>query len=343
MTLNILLVDDDHLQRKLVKDAAEIFQKGGLCEIVIDEVDNFSDGLAKLRSTSYDAAILDLRLDNDEKAKGNELLREIKSSLRYPVRVISGFLEDLEEGLSEDSIFVNICSRDEVDYNKIFTDFLEINKTGITGILNSKGRIESQLNDIFWKHIAFTLPEFIKLKKSNDSIDIEKALLRYIASHILEYLEIDSESKHEEIQAIEFYIKPPIKPPVFTGDIVKGPDNRYWVVLTPACDLATDTNRPVPKAEFVTIAAIETNEEVEKEKKEIKRLKTNSGELKYHYLPTTILFEGGFINFQQLRSVPIQEMNRFTVECVITSPFRKDIISRFANYYSRQGQPAFYQ
>ena len=176
---------------------------------------------------------------------------------------------------------------------------------------------------------------------------MEKMLLRYISSHISEYLELSDQNNFEAVHNLEFYIKPPIKTKIFTGDIVKcKKDNSLWVILTPACDLATDENRRSPKAKLVTLALIMPFERIVNGRAidEITKLKSNNLDLKYHYLPQTVLFGGGFINFQHVISVPIKAFtttDEFNVECVITNSFRKDIISRFANYYSRQGQPTF--
>lgn len=346
MNFQILIIDDDATQRKICSDAIELFNKINNCELQLIEAKNRDDGLAKLNERTNDAAIVDLRLENtSETAEGNEILREIKKNLRIPVRIVSGHLGDLDEDLSEQSYFYKSYGRDTVDYDAIFSDFINIYKTGITKILNNKGRIESDITNIFWKHISTILPKFIEQKEAQADWDIEKVLLRYISFHIQEYLEISIDNNFEPFHSIEYYIKPPVKDKIFTGDILKKKnDDSYWLVLTPACDLATDAHRPEPKAVFITLACIEKYGVVTEGKNggKIKQLERNNEDLKYHFLPNTILFEGGFINFQILRSVSTQSIkDDFEVELVISPPFKKDVISRFSAYYARQGQPVF--
>lgn len=346
--MQLLVVENEESQIKLVRDSVESFNKNNSHQIDLDIATSLEDGIRKLRSKYYDGAIVDLRLEqNDTVGLGNKILEEIKERLRFPVRVVSGHLGDLNPSLKEDNYLFKCHSRGDEDYETIFNEFVEIFNTGITSLLNNKGLIETNINTIFWKHISTILPEFIALKRRTPEFEIEKVLLRYISSHILEYLEISIDNNLEPFCNIEFYIKPPIKDKIFTGDIIKFvTEDRYGIILTPACDLATDTTRVAPKAEFVTIAYIYPFENVVdgKNSGDRRKLVSNSLDLKYHYLPQTVLFSGGFINFQNIVSVPITDIadqNKFIVECVITNPFRKDIISRFANYFSRQGQPSF--
>jgi len=348
MSINILVVENEEPQIKLLRDAIDIYNKKGGIPIVLDEATSLNQGLEKLRNNLYDGAIVDLRLEqNDTVGLGNQILKEIRTKLRFPVRVVSGHLGDLDPELQLENYLFKCKNRGDEEYDVILSEFSDIYSTGIIGILNNKGLIETNINNIFWKHISEILSEFVKCKKAKPGWDGEKVLLRYISSHILEYLEISIDNNLEPVYEIEFYIKPPVKEKIFTGDIIKfkGTDE-VGIILTPACDLATDAKRVQPKAEFVTVVIIEKADVIEKEKNsgDVKKLKSNSLDLKYHYLPKTILFNGGYINFQHVLSIPIKNIidkNKFEVECVVTNPFRKDIISRFANYFSRQGQPSF--
>jgi hypothetical protein len=348
MAINLLIVENEEPQIKLLRDAIEIYNRKGGVPIVLDEANNLNQGLEKLRTNAYDGAIVDLRLEqNDNIGLGNQILKEIKSKLRFPVRVISGHLGDLDPELQAQNYLFSCVSRGDEDYDIILSEFSKIHSTGIIEILNYKGLIERNINNIFWKHISEIISEFVNYKIANPGWDCERVLLRYISSHILEYLEISIDNNLEPVHNIEFYIKPPIKEKIFTGDIIKFKDsNNYGIILTPACDLATDIHRVKPKAKFVTVAYIYSYKDVTngRSPEHVTELEKNKLDLKYHFLPETILFIGGFINFQHILSIPIKDITdkaKFEVECVVTNPFRKDIISRFASYFSRQGQPTF--
>lgn len=347
--MKLLLVDDDTDQNKILQDAVDIFNKTSVIKVELDIAVDYTDGLGKIKTNNnYDGAIIDLRLEpNDLNGLGNILLKEIISNLRFPVRVITTHTGDLDPELQQETILFKCKGRGEQEYESVLNEFCEIFATGITLILNNQGQIQSNITNVFWKHISEVLPVFIDQKRVEPTWDGEKVLLRYISSHILEYLEISIDNNLEPVHNLEFYIKPPVKEKIFTGDIIKFKEKDiFGIILTPACDLATDLKRTTPKAQYTTLVMIELYEDVISGKNtgDIKKLKSNSLDLKYHYLPKTILFKGGFINFQNIVSIPTPELSNrlnFEVECVITNPFRKDIISRFANYFSRQGQPAF--
>lgn len=347
--MQLLVVDDNKSQNKLLQDAVDIFNSDSKIKITLDIVENLQDGLIKLRtSNTYDGAIVDLLLENNDKiGLGNQIIKEIMTKLRFPVRVITTHKGDLDPEFQIENCLFKCRGRGEEEYDFVFNEFVEIYLTGITGILNNKGQIESNVTNIFWKHISEILPEFINHKKENPSWDGERVLLRYISSHILEYLEVSIDNNLEPVHNIEFYIKPPVKEKLFTGDIIKFKKSEdFGIILTPACDLATDIHRTKPKAKFVTVACIYSYSDVinGRQQEHILELKKNNLDLKYHFLPETILFKGGFVNFQHIISIPIKEITNkenYEVECVITHPFRKDIISRFANYFARQGQPSF--
>ncbi len=347
--MKLLLVDDDISQNKLFLDAVEIFNAKNDVTITVDIAITYDDGLLKIKTNNnYDGAVIDLRLvPNDNEGLGNLLLKEIISNLRFPVRVITTHKGDLNPEFQIENILFKCRGRGEEEYEVVLGEFIRIFSTGITSILNNQGQIQSYITKVFWKHISEVLPEFITYKESTPNWDGEKVLLRYISSHILEYLEISIDNNLEPVHIIEFYIKPPVKEKIFTGDIIKFKDeNEFGIILTPACDLATDNHRTQAKAKFVTVACIYNYKRVinGRTEQQIEQLKRNSLDLKYHFLPSTRLFIGGFINFQHIISVPIKDFRnkeKIEVECIVTNPFRKDIISRFANYFSRQGSPDF--
>lgn len=342
--MNLLLIDDDEEQRQIFKDSVELFMKDNGCEIVVDEATTKDEGIRKLRDNSFDAAVVDLRLDkNHASSQGNEIIEEIKATKRLPITVISGHIGDLEDKFRAKTFFFDYYDRGSVDYDKILSQFCGIYNTGITKVLNNRGRIDADITNIFWKHFPTALPQFIKYKNDNPGSDVEKVVLRYLAAHIHEYLEIDADNNLDSFLDIEYYIKPLVKSNVFTGDILLSNEDRTaWVVLTPACDLAIDSKRTTPKAKFVTLALIDSFDNVQSGKKadQIKGLNGNRFDLRYHYLPHNELFHGGYIDFQCLRSVSIEKLQElYTPQAIITIPFRRDIISRFSMYYSRQGQP----
>jgi two-component system, chemotaxis family, chemotaxis protein CheY len=71
--LNVLLVDDNRVMRRAVRKA---LLASGLPDLVVEEVDNGCDALAKLEQVEPDLILCDWRMPE---MNGVELLRELRS------------------------------------------------------------------------------------------------------------------------------------------------------------------------------------------------------------------------------------------------------------------------
>ena len=243
----------------------------------------------------------------------------------------------MAENQSENKLFQKRLRTD--NFKNILKEIKNIYDTGITSFLVTGGTIDNNLTKIFWNHLSNDLDTWIKHNNPNN-------LLRYILSHFQEHLDINLQGDFEEYHPFEVYIKPPIKKNLHTGDLIKY-NNEHYVILTPACDIVIQSdgsrnadNIIIVKAQNFDYKTNCLNKNKELDKNKIAKYVKNSN-ARFHYLPP---FEGnnGFIvDFQDITSIGFTtELERVAT---VSSPFIKDIISRFANYYSRQGQPTFNQ
>ena len=208
-----------------------------------------------------------------------------------------------------------------------------------------------------------------------DSDDTEKALLRHTLNHLIHELYKSSENCYPD----EMYIHLPnleqdqVK--VDTGCILQNKDNnKFYIVLSPACDLAEreEGECNTDRALLVEIQMLEdilsddyfisnchggkklkkrylkSNPEFPKEyllkqqDNDLIKYQRNTKNLYYCWLPKTSCFNNGaVINFRRVSTYSQEELNESFNSPVIqvSSPFLKDIISRFSSYYARQGQP----
>ncbi len=356
--LKLLIVEDDsNVIATYTRDINSYNKTNESLNIKETILSDKNQALDILRNSDniFDGAIIDLDLKQSggSDSSGNEVIKEVKENLRFPVFVISGTSHNLEASLSEETSFFKVRDRD-ADFDFI-EEIVAIYNTGITEILNRKGTIENYINDIFWNHLSSSLDLWTKDSKRSPE-EKQKSLLRYTLLHIQEYLEITEDSDFENYHPSEIYITPCIKPNVFTGDLIEEKDSAInYIVLTPSCDLAQ------AKAKDILIVQIDSSSEgILKEKvgvinkgtasKEtledaeyiLKDLIHNSYSNKYHFLPKYKDIEGGLINFQKMKSIRVKEFNeKFIRKASINSSFTKDIVARFSYYYSRQGSPDF--
>ncbi len=350
--LKLLIVEDDpeviksykrdiksfNLESEVKINATLIFEK--------DEAIN----LLKNKNVFFDAAIVDLKLDSannaDENYSGNEVLREIKGNLRFPVFVITGTPQHIAEDLKTESSLFKLKVRGEEDNH--LQQLVDIYNTGITNILGRSGAIEKYLNEIFWKHLSNSMETWIT-DTSRTPEQKEKSLLRYTLSHIQEHLDLTDNGDFEHYIPSEFYIIPPVKPNIFTGDIIEYSGKRC-LVLTPACDFG---NRKAENILCITIKKWESldaefvNRPLSTGKTSVLKNHMSNKTPRYHFIPKIHNIDAGFIDFQDKITIEVGRLNnllgkgRVIRSATISAPFLKDVISRYSSYYSRQGSPDF--
>lgn len=355
--LKLLIVEDDEELIKSYKRDIRSFNLTSDVKIKECVINNKDDALVILEDTSvyFDAAIVDLRLDNkggnDQDYSGNEVIRKIKSNLRFPVFVITGTPHFIDPDLAIQNSLFKIKTRGEED--NYLEQFIEIFNTGITNILSRKGIIEQYLNNIFWNHLSTSMDMWIDDTTRVPS-EKERSLIRYTLLHMQEYIDEDIEKYHPS----EFYITRPIKKNIFTGDIVSLGKDRY-IILTPSCDIIIRAggNR---NADFIMLCKLKGLNDIVKNynllnghtpinndnRKRLNSFIENKNQ-KYHFIPKSKDFDAALIDFQDKLTFPQSDTEKLleTGEMIrlatVSSPFLKDIISRYSNYYSRQGSPDF--
>lgn len=347
--IKILVVEDDADQAEAYIDAAkDLDTEEFAIELVVKT--SAPDARSELLSSDFDGAIVDLNLSSGDpgEASGNKVLLEITGKHRFPVFVVSGNLQNLDAAI-ECSGFLKTFNRDTSN-DEIFNEFIRIHATGITRILGGRGKIEKHLGEIFWRHLAQDFDHW-----DAGGRDSEKTLLRYAVAHLAEYLDLPSDDEKEHHHEAEFYVIPPIRPHIATGDILEHGGNRY-IVLSPPCDVAIrdiENEKPVINAGSILLAPLiridrqafdnaglihSTNDNSNGRAALLAELIKGQRE-KYVFLPG---YRGLYPAIANLQNPKVWSLDQFlgaTRLATVAGAFLKDIQSRFAAYYGRQGQP----
>lgn len=341
-TMKILLVEDKEDQQDIFKDSVEVFNEENDLNVEYKIAADLPRALNKIDG-SYDGAIIDLWLDNDEDG-GNIIVRQLGDSFtRIPIIFVTGFVDLVEDHPS----VIKTRSRDEGTYESDLQLFQEIFNTGLTRIMGGRGLIERRLSEVFLKNL---LPQRQKWMSygAEDSERTENALLRYALNHLFQLLEEGDESCFPE----EVYLYPHVSENITTGSIVKEKtNNRLFVVLSPACDLVIRQHGEF-KTDRILLVKIETENDIVNDaldgitrkrsrEEKLKALFNNNHTDYYHWLPETDFVDGGFLNFRKLETLNKDDFeDKFEKPSMQISPFFvKDIVSRFSSFYARQGQP----
>ncbi|MFL4471544.1 hypothetical protein ACERZ8_17285 [Tateyamaria armeniaca] len=274
--------------------------------------------------------------------EGNEFLKVLEEkNVRIPVVVFTG----TPDAADHQFVHIEVKTKD-TSHDDILDDFRLVHASGLTKIMGGRGLLEELLGRVYKSNIL-SQKEVWKKYGQSDAEKSEKALMRHVLNHLVHIVDLDEESCVPE----EFYIFPPLDKALRTGSVARSKANGdFFAVMDPLCDLTVRDNGSF-NARKILLCKIASFDEcaaqLPQEKQNAagrKSLRTNlAGNKKssYHALPTTEFFDGGFLDFEFLSSIPKDQFDaEFDAPYLQISPaFTKDIVSRFSAYYGRQGQP----
>ncbi|MFD1402992.1 hypothetical protein [Robinsoniella peoriensis] len=337
--IRIIIVEDDESQKNMYQDCIDEFNLSDeTLEIEAYKLSDDKEVPSILYDKRIDAIVVDLDWGKgSQENEGNRLVRKLYKDCRVPIFIVSGNLNLLNDEYEESPILKKY-QRDTIIFGDLLEEISNLYKTGYTKALGSQSMIDQMLSKVFWNHMSSVISNW-----ENQDGDIQmKRMLRFAVTRVNEMLTVTTQDNHDEYDALEFYIKPPIKDRPFTGDIISYGDKKY-VVITAACDMEQGNS------EFVVLCGVNysiiesLNTRIRSvsnsAEKEMERY-INNGKSRYHLLPPCTLFHGGLVDFQMVQSISTEDFNEnASVVASINPVFHKDIQARFSHYYGRQGQP----
>ena len=341
-TIKILFIEDEEDQQGIFRDAVEVFKSKNDLTVEYETARGIQEAEDKLNG-SFDGAIIDLKLGDDEEG-GNEIVHQLEESFaRIPVIFVTAFPDSVIDHPS----VVRTRSRDKGTYESDLQLFQEICDTGLTRIMGGRGFIEKNLSKVFLENLLPQMGTWVSYGKE-DSARTERALLRHTLNHLSQLLDDEEDSCYPE----EMYLAPPLTRDIRTGSIVKEKQfDRWFAVMNPACDLVF---REKDKRNTDMILVVEVDrgtvlfpwfecKELSKAKQgDLRNAFRNNKLTYYHWLPKVDSFPGGFLNFRKLSTLENKVfLGKFNIppQIQIAPSFIKDVIARFSSYYARQGQP----
>ena len=332
--MRILLVEDSQVQQRAFENAVKVLKNKSDITVEYDIVEDVR-GALKAIDGSYDGAIIDLRLGNDEDG-GNEIVRQLGDPFtRIPIIFVTGYVKSVDDQPS----VIRKRGRDDGSYESDLQLFQGIYDTGLTRIMGGRGDIEKHLTEVFHRNLLPQIETWVSYGKE-DPERTEMALLRYALNHLFQLLEEGGEGCFPE----EVYLHPPLLEGITTGSIVKEKANdQPFVVLSPACDLVLRGQNGKSNTDRILLVEIESVDDAlggSRSKNRVESLVKNRRQY-FHWLPPAYSFEGGVINFRKLNTFIKDEFDaNFEKPSIQISPFFvKDIVARFSSFYARQGQP----
>lgn len=358
----LLYVDDDEELITQVKSLENRPLTDSNDRLNIEALSDFDSALNVLEAHRYDILILDVRLNLDDEEiedKGRKTLEIIREKRFIPVifyTAVSHIVRDLQTPL------VRVVDKSE-GLRVLRSTIEEILETRIPAVNRALiHHFEAVQRDYMWDFIAEHWPQI----NTADGTDLAYLLARRLAlslsGHKIQDLArhlgnpVDNVVADHKVHPMRYYIVPPVEVSPMAGDIYRYTSEemeKYFVVLTPSCDLVLN------KAEMVILASclpLEKQPEYTKwyqdqqaknPGKLLKSLLTNNRKEpgyqpdRYYYLPGVFVLPHLIVDFQQLTAMSRDQLNGDVFERVasLDNPFAEEVMSRFIRYFGRLGTP----
>lgn len=371
MEIKILIVEDDGNEIENYKRKLSDYSDDYGIKFSPTYTSSAESAISQLKTYNFDAVFVDLILEGDittETGSGEKVLQHLLSFQADKVItfVVSSTVQAMSNDISEkfENPLMHKFDRDAGQLDEALDKLIKISNTGLTKVIGLEGGLKKYIDKIYQEHLAISFESWLESEHVT-----ENDLLRFFSQRLVEFFDgntVDIEQNDVEVKYLpgEFYIMPPIRRLIGTGDIVSIADNKY-IVLSPSCDLVPRQSHPegdyffnvervicakiIPlEKDLVLKRNISLNTKGETNSKAWKtfseNMRTPSIKNRFHYLPSFMHLGESFVDFKSLHSYEMADIQTVIEPktdriASVSSPFVKDIQGRFASYYARQGQP----
>lgn len=355
----ILHVDDDREALDDVKEYLAAEELPGWGRPAVTSLQSFDQALATLEEHRFDLIILDVRLgghgDADappEEEEGVRTLDEIKQRRFLPVVFWTGLPAKVEH---IESPLVRVVEK-TARLPALLESVKSLFETGLPRLNRALWRlVEDEQRRYMWEFVA---QHWDALREDGDEMALAYVLVRRLGRTLtgpgIQRLAAELGSSGPgappagRIHATEMYIVPPLadtKPAV--GELYRESDGdrRYWMLMTPSCDLQWD------KAQYVVLAACHSIDDdvrvtswrakddrtTRPKVRDLVSHKTGGQDDRTFFLPSAPTIPDLVVDFQQLRSIPRADLDALERLASLVSPFTEAVVNRFGRYFGRVG------
>lgn len=365
--MNILLIEDNDSDIQVFTKSVKAWkaENPAITESVeVKSCKTLDEAITRTSQTecsdNLDGIVLDLKLPQD--TDGEDFLKHLKNLyLRIPVVVLSGTPWELDDE------YKSTCLKSYVkaeQHEKEILDLLwDCKRSGLMDLIGGKGLFEKHLKTVFDKCIVPRFDDWRNMMKTVEPDKADTVTSEALSRHVLTCLGLLLSNDTETIQPEECYVLLPdevISCPR-PGMILKDSNEVHYVVLNPACDLAIRSNGSA-NSDVMLLVPIDSERDTlkalmqapangatlsSKQKRHNEGIRENAYKnkepIRFHWLPRCGKFEGGFVNFRDVFTCDSAKFGNEYIVCenkfIVHPDVLKNIQSRFASYYARQGQP----
>ena len=359
--MRILLIEDSITDIQAFKTSARAWSIGKAETIEVEECVTLESAFSRLSSPNdLDGIVLDLKLPHE--ANGEEVIKRIgELYLRIPIVVLSGTPSELDDDYQ--AMCLKCFIKGEQHERQILDLLWDCKRSGLMDLIGGKGLFEKHLKTVFDKCIVPRFDDWRNMMKTVEPDKADTVTSEALSRHVLTCLGLLLSNDTETIQPEECYVLLPdetISCPR-PGMILKDSNEVHYLVLNPACDLAIRSNGSA-NSDVMLLVPIDSERDTlkalmqapangatlsSKQKRHNAGIRENAYKnkepIRFHWLPRCGKFEGGFVNFRNVFTCDSAKFGNEYIVCenkfIVHPDVLKNIQSRFASYYARQGQP----
>ena len=366
-TWRLLVADDEPDICRQVKEYLDdaTLTADGDERLVVETVTNFDSVTSAVEHHRVDLLILDVRMQvqaqSHEKEAGERVLEEIQQKRFIPIVFYTG-LAHLVKYL--ETPLVRVVEKTQgLSYLEGVVQ--EVFQTGLPQVNRALVRhLETVQRDYMWEFVASNWED---ISRDGDRLSLAYLLARRLVSSLsgpgIQQLATDlgdalvPDGDNEKVHPMRFYVLPPVEgQSPQSGDLFQGSINDtdgYWILLTPSCDMVQGRE----KARWVIFARCESLEQqpeftnwqaalpnpsnnVDQALKSLlgNNRRQNQSE-RFYYLPGVLTLPHLLVDFQQLGTLPLNQLSNLNHMASLDSPFSEALLARFTRYFGRLGTP----
>jgi len=358
----VLIVDDDET---FLNDAREFLEHpattfGAVLRVLTSA--HFEDAERMLADGVIDVLVLDVRDANDgvvDEEHGVRVFSSIKALQFLPVVFHTGMPATVERHAQPP--LVQVVPK-TAGVEGLAEAIQRAFASGLPALARGLARhVRDVTRDYLWNDVAAQWDQLQGHRALDVAYQLTSRLARSLAAAdaapLVAGLQLtepdgdgaDAEATDQGWHVARMYVVPalgdPHGPPD-TGELVINSNDEWWLVLTPACDIAND------KADWTQLARclpLEQLAPVQKlnaarpgadnavRGKVVDLLKGK--EQRYFHLPAYLALPDLVLDLQQVTAVSKEQMHQFRRRASLTPPYTQSVVARYTAYIGRVGLP----
>lgn len=357
-TYRILVVDDQkELADDVVRELVDALGASPHYKLELETEGNFDEAERRLLTEEFDVVVLDVRRERqgqveEDRQRGEAAFEVVRKSRFLPVIFYTALPEEVQH--LEALPLIAVVSKDELE--RVPGAVHAALDSGVPLMTRTLQRhVSDVLRTYLWDQVAPNFSEYT----GDDRVQTAQLLVARVAHSIRETglpalahelasaaFELTDGREDSEGAAATYYVYPPVTDALMPGTLlVEGQDGseQWWVVLTPACDIAQDKVEFLLLAKAITLPEFEPFQQWKNGHSQSKwqRLERifKEGLPRYAFLPEFREIPDLVIDFEQVTSVPTGSTGHFGTVATLDSPYVEALLARHSQFRGRIGTP----